>query len=72
SIFNHLLFETPETDFGETDLLSNRLGVLFSWNFKPKSWLYIAFNDYQVADEDGKLRLQDRIGAIKAKYLIYF
>lgn len=72
SIFNHLLFETPETDFGETGLLSNRLGVLFSWNFKPKSWLYIAFNDYQVADEDGKLRLQDRIGAIKAKYLIYF
>ncbi len=72
SIFNQMVFETPETDFGKTEQLSNRLGAIFAWNFKPKSWIYVAFNDYQVADEEGRLQLQDRIGAVKAKYLIYF
>lgn len=72
SIFNQLVFETPEVDVGRTDLSSNRIGLLFAWNFKPKSWFYIALNDYRVANENGKLQLEDRIGEIKAKYLIYF
>jgi len=71
-IFNEFVMSTPETNFSDTDLISNRLGFLFSWNFQPKSWLYIAFNDYREQDEDGGLRLQSRIGAVKVKYLLYF
>ncbi len=71
-LFNEFVMETPETDFGETELLSNRIGLLFSWNFLPKSWLYIALNDYSVKNDDGGLKLENRIGAIKAKYLLYF
>ncbi|MCK4321594.1 hypothetical protein KAX08_03650, partial [candidate division WOR-3 bacterium] len=71
-IFNEFVMTMPGTSLSETELLTNRLGLLFSWNFKPKSWLYIALNDYRVQNEDGNLELQNQIGAIKAKYLIYF
>ncbi|MCK4420362.1 hypothetical protein KAW48_01095, partial [candidate division WOR-3 bacterium] len=72
SIFNEFVMETPYTDFGETELLSNRIGLLFSWNFSPKSWIYIALNDYRVQNGGGQLELENQIGAIKAKYLFYF
>ncbi|UCG91857.1 MAG: carbohydrate binding family 9 domain-containing protein [candidate division WOR-3 bacterium] len=78
TIFNEMVSQTPGTDFGEVDLLSNRFGLLFSWNFMPKSWLYIALNDHRV-DLEGPSEPWTwdvdpfyRIGAIKAKYLIYF
>ncbi len=71
-VFSEFVMEIPCTDFGETELYSNRFGVLFSWRFLPKSWLYIALNDYHEQDEQGSLQPQYRIGAIKAKYLIYF
>uniref|UniRef100_A0A7V0Z475 Hydrolase n=1 Tax=candidate division WOR-3 bacterium TaxID=2052148 RepID=A0A7V0Z475_UNCW3 len=71
-IFNEFVFTIPGTDFGKTEYLTNRFGFLFSYNFKPKSWLYIALNDYRVQDETGKLMLKNQVGAIKAKYLIYF
>ncbi len=70
--FSEVVIETPGTDFGETELLSNRFGLLFAWRFLPKSWLYIALNDYREQDEQGSLQPQYRIGAIKAKYLVYF
>jgi hypothetical protein len=72
SLFNEFVTETPKTELSNTELLSNRIGMLYSWNFRPKSWLYIALNDYQVADEQGTLHLQNRISAIKVKYLLYF
>ena len=72
SLFSELVMEAPGTDLGATDLLSNRIGMLFSWNFRPKSWLYIALNDYREQNETGQLKPQYTIGAIKAKYLIYF
>jgi len=50
---------------------SNRVGGLFSWNFQPKSWIYVALNDYR-ADDAGRLAVQDQIGAVKVKYLLYF
>ncbi|MGB9721899.1 MAG: DUF5916 domain-containing protein, partial [bacterium] len=71
-IFNEFVFNTPDTDFEKTKILSNRFGFLFSYNFKPKSWLYIALNDYRVKNEMDKLILKNQVGAIKAKYLIYF
>ncbi len=72
SLFDELVYATPETDWGETELLANRVGMLFSWNFLPKSWLYIALNDYRAQDAYGDLQHQYTISAIKAKYLVYF
>ncbi len=72
-IFNEFVTATPQKNFSETNLISNRLGLLFSWNFKPKSWLYVALNDYQERDfQLEKLQPVYRIAAVKAKYLIYF
>ena len=71
SLFNEFVFMTPGTDFGKTEFLTNRFGFVFSYNFKPKSWLYIALNDFRV--NDGKsLKMENQVGAIKAKYLVYF
>lgn len=72
SIFDQMVFDTPETEWGKTNLVSNRVGALFSWNFKPKSWLYIALNDYNIEDENGQMEVFDRVAAVKAKYLLYF
>ncbi len=72
SVFNELVFHTPETLFRKTKLVSNRVGFLFAWNFRPKSWLYVAFNDHRQMDENQKMELSSSVGAIKAKYLLYF
>jgi hypothetical protein len=72
NIFNELVLLTPRADVSGTDVWSNRLGMLFSWNFLPKSWLYIALNDYREMNESGAVGPIYRIGAVKAKYLISF
>jgi hypothetical protein len=72
-VFNEFVFATPCTDLGATEFLTNRFGFLFSYNFKPKSWLYIALNDYRLDAGTGTgLQMLTQVGAIKAKYLIYF
>jgi len=71
-IFDEIVTQTPGTDFGELEFLWNRVGVLFSWNFMPKSWIYVALNDHREQDQFGDLQPSYQIGAIKAKYLIYF
>jgi hypothetical protein len=71
-IFDEIVTQTPGTDFGELEYLWNRIGVLFSWNFKPKSWIYIALNDHREQDEFGDLQPSYQIGAVKVKYLVYF
>jgi len=71
-IFNEFVFTTPGTNFSEGEWLTNRFGFLFSWNFRPKSWIYIAINDYRVRNDEGILQIENQIGAIKAKYLMYF
>ncbi|MCF7886772.1 MAG: carbohydrate binding family 9 domain-containing protein [Candidatus Marinimicrobia bacterium] len=45
-------------------------GFLFSYNFSPKSWLYIALNEVQQRPGQ-RLKVQDRAGAIKLKYLYH-
>lgn len=77
NVYSELVFVTPETRFGETEMAANRLGFLFSWNFLPKSWLYVALNDYRTDEtllgEDGNiLDLVNRVGAVKVRYLFYF
>jgi hypothetical protein len=71
-VFSEMVFNMPGGDFGNAELCSNRFGFLFSWRFLPKSWLYIALNDYRAQDEYGSLQREYQIGAIKAKYLLYF
>jgi hypothetical protein len=71
NVYSELVLTTPETRFGETQLAANRLGFLFSWNFLPKSWLYVAFNDYRVDSGEG-LEPADRVAAVKLRYLFYF
>lgn len=71
-LFNQFVFNVPETRFGETEIISNRFGFIYSWNFRPKSWIYLAVNDYRVKDNDGGLKLRNQVGAVKLKYLIYF
>lgn len=72
NLFDEIVMTMPETDFEDTELVSNRVGLLFSWNFRPKSWMYIALNDYREQDAEGTVQPLYRIGAIKAKYLWYF
>jgi hypothetical protein len=71
-IFDEIVTRTPGSDFGELEYLWNRVGALFSWNFMPKSWIYIALNDHREQDQFGDLQPIYQIGAVKAKYLIYF
>jgi predicted enzyme related to lactoylglutathione lyase len=48
SIFSEFVMTTPGSDLNATELYSVRPGLLFTWNFRPKSWLYIALNDYKT------------------------
>ncbi len=56
-------------------------GLLFSYNFLPKSWIYFAFNEMRDRPErvdalgqplPRDLRLANRAGVLKVKYLYYF
>jgi hypothetical protein len=57
------------------------LGFLFSYNFSPKSWIYLAINEIRDRSDEfdslGNLQLNrmhvvDRVGVVKLKYLYYF
>ena len=72
SFFSEFVMQTPHVDIGETEFYSARTGMLFSWNFSPKSWLYIALNDFRKQDEVGDIVPRYQVGAIKVKYLVYF
>ena len=56
------------------------LGVLFSWNFSPKSWVYFAYDEFQermdtvVASgvSQAAMQVRDRKGVLKLRYLYYF
>jgi hypothetical protein len=55
------------------------IGFLFSYNFLPKSWIYLAINevrDRNGIDEQGNymrtsLQTRDRVGVLKVKYLYF-
>ena len=57
------------------------VGFLFSYNFLPKSWIYLAYNEVQqreeMFNESGasmgyKMHVTDRASVVKIKYLYYF
>ena len=66
----------------ESDKLESMIvGVLFSWNFLPKSWVYFAFNDFRDRSDrfdsmgnllPSKLHVTERASVLKVKYLYYF
>jgi hypothetical protein len=56
-----------------TDRMENIIfGFLVSYNFLPKSWIYFAINDTRNRDETAHMRVADRAGVLKVKYLYYF
>ncbi|MBE0434005.1 carbohydrate binding family 9 domain-containing protein [candidate division WOR-3 bacterium] len=71
STYSEFVFATEEGRLSTAEIYSNRIGFLFSWNFLPKSWIYVAFNNLR-RDSGNGLELAERIAAIKLKYLIYF
>jgi hypothetical protein len=70
-LYSEFVFLTEGGDLSTAEVYSNRIGFLFSWNFMPKSWFYVAFNDLRVDTGEG-LELTERIAAVKVKYLLYF
>ncbi|OQX84048.1 hydrolase [candidate division KSB1 bacterium 4484_87] len=56
-------------------------GLLFSYNFSPKSWIYLAINEIRDCSNEydslgqllpTQLHVVDRAGVLKIKYLYYF
>lgn len=56
-------------------------GFLFSWNFLPKSWIYLAINEFRDRSDEydvnnnllpNRMHTTDRVGVFKIKYLYYF
>ncbi len=56
-------------------------GFLFSYNFRPKSWIYFALNEIQDRSDEydqedqllpNRLHMIDRVNVVKLKYLFYF
>ncbi len=55
-------------------------GFLFSYNFRPKSWLYFALNEVQERSDEydgnsflpNRLHMVNRVNVVKLKYLFYF
>ncbi|GIK22816.1 MAG: hypothetical protein BroJett005_22300 [Ignavibacteriota bacterium] len=56
-------------------------GFLFSWNFLPKSWIYLAINEFRDRSNEydvnnnllpNRMHTTDRAGVFKIKYLYYF
>ncbi len=56
-------------------------GFLFSYNFRPKSWIYFALNEVQDRSDEfdrenhlqpNRLHMVNRVNVVKLKYLFYF
>jgi len=53
-----------------TDIHIHKFNFLFSWNFRPKSWIYLAFNETRD-NSKGKMELLDRIIVLKIRFLLF-
>jgi hypothetical protein len=56
-------------------------GLLFSYSFLPKSWIYLAVNEVRDRSDEfsssgallpNTLHVRDRVSVLKVKYLYYF
>ncbi len=49
------------------------VGALFSYQFLPKSWIYLAINEvHDRFNQSRKMEMSDRVSVFKIKYLYYF
>ena len=57
------------------------IGFLFSYNFSPKSWIYLAINEFRDRSREydmlgnpkpKKMHIVDRAAVLKVSYLYYF
>jgi hypothetical protein len=57
------------------------VGLLFSYSFLPKSWIYLAVNEVRDRSDEhdslgallpGRLHVTDRVSVLKVKYLYFF
>ena len=55
----------------EIGAFSHRIGVSFTYNFLPRSWLYIAINDLEKR-EDGSFSSLERVVVLKIKHLFFW
>jgi hypothetical protein len=65
-----------------TDKMEQMIGgLLFSYNFRPKSWIYLAINEVRDRSDEydsfgsllpTRLHVTDRASVFKIKYLFYF
>lgn len=71
AIMNNMNFSIyNETPFSKSKgVLSARVGLSFSFNFLPKSWLLIGFNELQVK-ENGAFEPRQRVFAAKLRHMI--
>ncbi len=72
TLFSEFVYYIPEADVNLAELASLRSGLLFAWNFKPKSWIYFALNDYRSENGSDQIEPRYEVGALKLKYLFYF
>lgn len=63
------------------DIRQMIVGFLFSYNFRPKSWIYLAINEIRDRSDEyddlgkllpNRLHLKERVSVFKVKYLYYF
>ena len=59
------IYAEPNMD---TDV--HQFNALLSYNFRPKSWFYLAFNETRD-NKDGKMSPKDRIIVAKIRYLFF-
>jgi hypothetical protein len=71
NVYDEIVLRRPAANFPYLPQQSNRVGCLFSWNFMPKSWLFVALNELGLDRGEG-LKLASLVGAVKLRYLIYF
>lgn len=75
-----MYFDNVFTRSGD-NLQRTILGFLFSYNFSPKSWIYLAVNEVRDRSDEfdsdsnllpNRMHIVDRVAVLKVKYLYYF
>ncbi len=59
------------SSLSDQEEFSRMFAFLVSYNFAPKSWLYVGFNDFEEKENSSFEPLEQR-GLVKVKYLFYF
>ncbi|MDX9858828.1 MAG: DUF5916 domain-containing protein [candidate division Zixibacteria bacterium] len=58
------------TVYRSVGIRSVRVGLSLAYNFLPKSWLYLAYNDYQRRRDDHTYQPLEQVFVMKVRYLV--